>query len=293
MTEVANRLAVVSDRDQKLVQAVRDDPAIGPLVAARVVGEVRPRERGRGTMDGSDVDEQQPGLGVVKLMHDLWLGRQLAEVRRLGALPVALDEMITSVRERRAAPDSSIAAGDLARYCTLLGRNDAPGCVREPYDVGAISAWQLTDIVGHLWCLCEWPCRAVPRRIWLAWFQAAAFVSDTGRAQPEAPLRVWRAQVGRTIGLSWTTNSERARWFRARNERAGRRDARIMHAVAQPRDVLALIDGRNEDEVLVSPATRFWRRSSAATGSPLCSDQRGTHGQVGEVRPHEGEGGEQ
>jgi hypothetical protein len=144
--------------------------------------------------------------------------------------------------------------GDLEAAIARLGRNDAPAALRDWHEAGRIGVQQLRLVLLGVWELVEFPCRALPRRTWLSWFETSGFLSD-GPPRPTAPLEVWRAQVGRIAGLSWTQDRDRAVWFHRRNVETWRfPETRLLHTFAPPAAILALIDeGRGEREVLVHP----------------------------------------
>lgn len=159
--------------------------------------------------------------------------------------------------------------GELNRALTLMGRDDAPRLFRELWDSGRITPAQLREHILDLWSAVEFPCRSLPRRVWMEWFEAVGFVSDAGRSAPTEDLEVWRAQTGRTLGLSWTTDPDKARWFHARNELVGLAST-VLHGFAKPEGVLAFCDRRPEREVIVHPR-RFSRHPTCARGSSRAS----------------------
>ena len=53
-------------------------------------------------------------------------------------------------------------------------------------------------------------------------------------------------------GLSWTANKEKALWFAKRFMRTGR-DAVLLSGEVRKKDVLAYLNRRNEDELVISP----------------------------------------
>ena len=157
--------------------------------------------------------------------------------------------------ENRARAERALALGDLLGALGWVGRNDAAQLLRELYLAGRVDDDQLRSVLLGVWSGAEFPCRYLPRWQWLILFEKAGFLSDTGAAAPTEPIELWRAQVGRTMGLSWTRDREQATWFHERNARLGLQ-GRILHTVAAPRAVLAVIDGadsRGEREVIVQP----------------------------------------
>jgi hypothetical protein len=147
---------------------------------------------------------------------------------------------------------SAEAMGELNRALTLMGRHDAPRLFRELWDSGRITPAQLREHILDLWSAVAFPCRSLPRRVWLEWFEAVGFVSDAGRRAPTRNVEIWRAQTGRTLGLSWTTDPDKARWYHERNELIGLA-SKVLHGYAKPEGVLAFCDRRPEHEVIVHP----------------------------------------
>jgi hypothetical protein len=161
------------------------------------------------------------------------------------------------------AAEVLLAAGNVEGAIARLGRNDAPAALRNWHEAGRIDVQQLRQVLLGVWELVEFPCRALPRRTWLGWFERVGFVSDSGAAMPTEATEVWRAQVGRVLGLSWSRDREKAMWFHKRNVETWRfPETRLLRTFAPPAAILALVDeGRGEREVLVHPR----RFSSAPT----------------------------
>lgn len=171
----------------------------------------------------------------------------------LGLCPDVLQEQLSSF----------LGGRDFVGAFATVGRNANPVCLALWRRLGIVSDADLARAVPDAWSAAEWPCRAVPRRIWLEWFAVAGFVSDPpGRPAPTEPLEVWRAQVGRVLGLAWTTSEERGRWFHDRNANYFKfSGARLLRGTVQPAGVLALCDGREESEVIVHPKRVRWQEA--------------------------------
>lgn len=80
-------------------------------------------------------------------------------------------------------------------------------------------------------------------------FRAVGYCTDRFDGYvPNKPLQVWRG--GDPEGMSWTRSFDTATWFAKRyNEPSPQRWA----ATVEPDGVLAILDGRNEEEVVVDP----------------------------------------
>jgi len=145
-----------------------------------------------------------------------------------------------------------LEAGDLEGAINRLGRNDAPTALRDWFEAGRVNGQQMRSVLLSVWGLVEYPCRALPRRTWLDWFELVGFVSD-GAPMPTEPVELWRAQVGRVMGLAWSRERERAVWFYERNALCGL-PGRLLHTLAPPASMLGIIDeGRGEREAIVHP----------------------------------------
>lgn len=151
------------------------------------------------------------------------------------------------------------AGGDLGEAFMILHGNRAPAWAFNHWQAGRMSNDQLRSIILGAYSGAEYPCRAMPRQLWLDAFKAIGFISD-GRPRPTAPVEVWRAQAGRTVGLSWTENRAVADFFHDRNLSRGMHDCRMLHGFAAPSSVLAIIDNERppETELLVKPTPKFW-----------------------------------
>ena len=148
-----------------------------------------------------------------------------------------------------------VRAGDLSGACRRVGRNAAPAFLNLWREQGLVTDAMLRAELLDVWQLVEFPCRALPRRRWLEWFSVTGFLSDTDTPRPSAPIDVYRAQVGRTWGLSWTIDRDRAKWFVERNHRLGFGGG-LLCGCAPPVAMLATIRGsrsRNEGEIILDP----------------------------------------
>ena len=79
-------------------------------------------------------------------------------------------------------------------------------------------------------------------------FRSVGFVSDDGSTRPTEPIRVYRG--GHAEGMSWTTSLETAEWFAMRLGL----DETVLSAIAPPEAILAIINGRGENEIVVDPS---------------------------------------
>lgn len=169
--------------------------------------------------------------------------------------PIA-KQIVSGAKAALAEAEAMVKRGDVAGALCRLGRNPAVQFFDHWRATGLISDEQLRAHLLEVWSMAEFPCRYLPRGTWLEWFRVAGFLSD-GEPAPTEPVEVWRAQVGRTWGLSWTRDVKQAFWFSQRNsERFALKDVRVLRGFAPPAAVLAIVAGpesRGENEVIVNP----------------------------------------
>ncbi len=133
----------------------------------------------------------------------------------------------------------------------LFGRNAWPRLLFDWWYAGWLAVEDLRAVLPDAWCEPEWPQRQLTVAGWSDLFRVAGFVSDGGQTPPSSPLAVHRgATWGRRRGMAWTTDRERAAWFAARREQHGL----VFTVTVEPDAVLAMIDGRDEHEIVVDPS---------------------------------------
>jgi hypothetical protein len=129
------------------------------------------------------------------------------------------------------------------------------------------------DMLGELWVDCEniyqtattwrdaWTCDR-PRR----WAIMEKAERDRLKDMKKAgdPVTIYRgfSFPGGEIGMSWTLSEDKARWFSQRllglDPEIQR--PRVATALVWPREILALFDGRGENEIVVLPESVFDER---------------------------------
>ena len=149
--------------------------------------------------------------------------------------------------------------GDLRGALDLVGRNTAPYLLLEWFDTGEIYIDEVRPVLLDVWQMAEWPCQLLPRKQWLSWFRSAGYLTEVGDCSWTGTKRLYRAQVGRTMGLSWTPDREIAQWYHDRNANYFQfPNARLLERDVRWSAVLATLNDRTEGrlEVLVDPEVR-------------------------------------
>lgn len=132
------------------------------------------------------------------------------------------------------------------------GRNEMPALLLRAWLNETISDDECREHICHAYNAAEWPCRLLPPEAWVATFQRLGWAGDLPR--PEEPTVLYRAQVGKDLGLSWTPDLQMAEFFHGRNLLFGFEEAEILAITAQPDWVVARFTGREGEEFLVDPA---------------------------------------
>jgi hypothetical protein len=118
-------------------------------------------------------------------------------------------------------------------------------------------AWpqsQLAELVTLVWQDTEFPHKYGPGRVVTLFNLAGAPFTD-GPALPTEPITIYRGVLepyGTPRGVSWTQSYGRALWFANRFSAVGGNPL-VYQATVTPDGILAVFDGRREDEVVVNP----------------------------------------
>lgn len=137
----------------------------------------------------------------------------------------------------------------------ILGRNHGPALLFDIYYSGRLSKKDLALVIGHVWSDAEYPARAFdPSEMWLDLFEDAGYTVDNKPAErPTTALRLYRgATMEHKAGWSWTDDLTVAQRFAG--GLVGRTPGRVWTALAQPVDLLARLNGREENEYVVNPS---------------------------------------
>lgn len=148
-----------------------------------------------------------------------------------------------------------VPGSDFMAQYRRAGRNDMPALL--------LSAWINDEIdddtcraeLPHAYNAAEWPCRYIDPATWVAVLERLEWVGEHPR--PTEPVTLYRAQVGRLPGLSWTPDRKTAEWFHRRNEGFKLDNCRILTETIDPEDILGIFDGREGTEYLVDPYAVF------------------------------------
>jgi hypothetical protein len=113
----------------------------------------------------------------------------------------------------------------------------------------------LRDVLVGVWSAAEFPESKFPRRWWIPLFRDAHY------PRQGHPLMIYRgAASNRRLGMAWTTDEARARWFADRySQRVGARRTYLYSTTADPRAVLCRLDASaagfvpDGSEIVVDP----------------------------------------
>jgi hypothetical protein len=142
--------------------------------------------------------------------------------------------------------------GQVELLALRFGRNAWPEVLFEFWLRGMLCPDDLRALLPEAWSGPEWPQGRLGIALWVDLFRTAGFVSDSARAPSSSPLLIHRGTTwGRRRGMAWTTDRERAEWFATRLHRPG---GLVFTVTVDSDAVLAMIDGRNEHEVVVDPS---------------------------------------
>lgn len=136
----------------------------------------------------------------------------------------------------------------------ILGRVHGPALLFDMYYSGRLSKKDLALVIGHVWSDAEYPARSFdPSEMWLELFEDAGYTVDSKPAErPTTALRLYRgATVEYKTGWSWTDDLDVAQRFAG--DLVGRAPGRVWTALVQPVDLLARLNGREENEYVVNP----------------------------------------
>jgi hypothetical protein len=159
------------------------------------------------------------------------------------------EDVVTILTAGRQALD----ADDVQLGFGRVGRNDSPALLFDLWTLGLIDLSGQPSVVAAAWTAAEYPSASLSRRLWIAWFRAAAYPA------PDRALTIYRGSPPRCArGMAWTTRPEKAEWFAGRlGMNSGRSVAHVYTVDAAPEAVLADVDaidsegGRGEGEIVV------------------------------------------
>lgn len=170
-----------------------------------------------------------------------------------------------------AKAESAIEAGDYEAACGWLDHQDLPAQLWEWWwEQGWLRNDELKQMILPAWCGYEGGPSGLGEWRWLTMWKAVGFVSSDGGQAPTDRVVLWRGAPTWTNGrgMSWTLDSDRAEWFRARCELFGFGPASLYRAVVHPHAVLGVVNDRNEAEVIVNPRCLRGRHSPVAVDPP-------------------------
>jgi hypothetical protein len=128
--------------------------------------------------------------------------------------------------------------------------------------MGLENTQKLAELVVTAWTDCEWPYAA--RDNWLMLFlrhvRGSHVQFEAAKKTPKTLYRGVNRGEGRRLGMSWTTDRDKAIWFAKRN--AAFFDRRPVLYTVNPfkEDILAAYDDRGEDEFILDPRSLHMNR---------------------------------
>lgn len=157
-------------------------------------------------------------------------------------------------REEGAVSFEQVNIEEATQELLTVGRNEGPPLLRTWWECNLLTRRTLRELVPLVWSVAEWPIKSIGERAWVSMFKEAGFVSDTpSETQPASPLTIYRGapRWKGPRGMSWSLDVERARFFARRI--AILEPANVYRATVPPGAVLAILNDRNEQEVVVNP----------------------------------------
>ncbi|MGO8860410.1 MAG: hypothetical protein ACLQRH_06540 [Acidimicrobiales bacterium] len=163
--------------------------------------------------------------GLIEL-PDRASAEQFADEHRQ-ATPAEIFTSLVGTRERNDGPDL---------LNTWIEGMKWPGLSVEDRD--AYRSTFLREVLAPVWSAADFPESNFPRRWWIPLFRDAHY------PQPDEPLAIYRgAASNRRLGMSWTPDADRARWFADRyKRRVGARRTYVYSTTADPRAVLCQLE---------------------------------------------------
>jgi hypothetical protein len=149
----------------------------------------------------------------------------------------------------------------LQRYLASYSFERALFLYERPWRLEILANWiregrlqrgrRLSLLLAIVWSETESPHQC--KELALSLFEAAGFVTDSGRELPPE-VHVWRGVSGdHPLGISWTLSERIAHNCARRFARPGE-PKYVFEATAITKDVLAYLVDRNEQEVVINPA---------------------------------------
>ena len=145
------------------------------------------------------------------------------------------------------------------------------------FEDGVVSRKALREVLATIWIGVESPSRSgVAKARVVRMFRAAGFLSDnpTITTPPPEGLTIYRGcHPQYRLGLSWTTDQVKARWFAQRF--GSIINTQLYRAQVSGRRILAMFGGRKEAEVVVNPrGLRTVVLNSTPHPSPIARERR-------------------
>lgn len=163
---------------------------------------------------------------------------------------IVMRDMAEEAMEELLASDW-LTTDELQRLIDRAGRTYGPDFLHQAYLDGVVDKETVTDLVGRVWSMSEFPDRQLKRHVWRWLFQVAGFTVDGQRTErPTEPIELWRGTVPeRRTDWSWTTDRAVAEKFA--DGMRGRLPGQLYRLMAPPERLLCANTERGESEYVV------------------------------------------
>jgi hypothetical protein len=134
-----------------------------------------------------------------------------------------------------------------------FGRNAWPLLLRDIFLANQrLPDTDLNAVLAEAWCNTEYQQDVLGVPTWVQLFRRAGFVADAGQEPPSVSMTIYRGStLERRDGMAWAGDLARARRFARRQSET--RSAYVFRAEIEPLGVLAILDARDEAEVIIDP----------------------------------------
>lgn len=155
--------------------------------------------------------------------------------------------------QKKAALKEALAAGDYAKALWWFERPHRLPTLMTYVEEGRVSRSTLRELLPSLWMDTESPSQFgdIPLRLFRLACSKDGPLTDDAEGMPSGQITIYRGgDRDEKLGLAWTLDADRARWFATRYGRSGR----VVTASVSASQIFGYFTGRNESEIVVDPA---------------------------------------